>query len=497
MKPQDVDIIIQDGFIVTMDGQNRLIENGSVAVIGSKIAAIGPKKDISEQYQAKKVLSARNKIIMPGLVDTYGHAGHGMIKAVHRPDIGWPSGRLYFHATDEQWWYAEGLLSGLERLKFGVTTGYTVIGGTPARADDPVYAEKQCQAIEEIGTRGMIGIGPPDPHVSHLPEPWSATRWHNGEAREVRFSFDDALKTSEIVVKNWNKNANERIHVSIHYPYLFGRQAAHPRIPFEYNDSLVPEMMKCSRKVREAADRHNVLIHTHIFVGSVSYGLKKFGRDYVDYLLHTPVAFAHSNGLFPEEIEVLGEKHAGICVAPYTHENLNYGVCPVIELSKAGCNISIVTDGTAPYSSYDLFKEISRAIWAQWDYYKDQSVLPPGRALRMVTIEAAKVLGLDHLIGSLEVGKRADIILVDFNQPHLTPSVFVPRLLTHYVNGNDVDTVLVDGKILMENRQVLSVDERTILEQAREEAQKSFKLIDIAPFLKTDRTFWEGCRYEE
>jgi cytosine/adenosine deaminase-related metal-dependent hydrolase len=420
-----------------------------------------------------------------------------MIKAIYRPDIGWPTNQLYFHATDERWWHVEGLLSALERLKFGVTTGYTVVGGTPARIDDPIYAERQAQAVDEIGIRAMIGVGPPDPHVSHLAKPWSATKWKNGKPTDVLFSFEDAMDNTISVIRKWHKKADQRIHVSIHYPYLFGRQAAHPRIPFVYNDSLIPEMIRRSRQVREAADHHNVLLHTHIFYGSIAYGMEKFGREYVDYLMHTPVAFAHSNGLLPEEIEILGEKKAGICVAPYTHENLNYGVCPVIELLKSGCNVSIATDGTAPYCSYDLFKEISRAIWAQWVQYKDQSLLPPGKALRMVTIDAAKVLGLDQLTGSLEIGKRADVILVDLNQPHLTPSVMIPRLLTHYVNGKDVETVLVDGRILMENREVKCADESKILAMARKEAEKSFELIDLAPYLIMGRNFWQGYRYAD
>jgi cytosine/adenosine deaminase-related metal-dependent hydrolase len=490
-----VDLILEHGLVLTMDSQDRMIENGAVAILGDSIIAVGPQEEIVEKYQARKTISAERKVIMPGLVDTYGHAGHGMIKGIHHPDFGWPSSQLYFHATDETWWYAEGRLSALERLKFGVTTGYTVIGATPPRMDDPIYAERQAQAVDEMGTRAVIGVGPPDPHVSHLPEPWSATQWQGDKARIIPFTFEDALVNSETVLREWHHHSNERIQVSLHYPYLFGRQAAHPRIPFEYHDGLVPEMIQRSSQIRELADRYQALIHSHIFAGSVAYGLEKFGREMTENLLRAPVAFAHANGLLPQEIELLGEMKTGICVVPYTHENLYYGVCPVIDLLKAGANVSIATDGTAPYCSYDLFKDISRAIWAQWDVHKDQKVLPPGKALRMVTIDAAKVLGMDHLIGSLEVGKRADLILIDFNQPHLTPAVLIPRLLTHYVTGKDVDTVLVDGKILMENRKVKTVNEQDVLDQAREAAHKSFERIDLNPYLAMGHQFWQGERY--
>jgi cytosine/adenosine deaminase-related metal-dependent hydrolase len=127
--------------------------------------------------------------------------------------------------------------------------------------------------------------------------------------------------------------------------------------------------------------------------------------------------------------------------------------------------------------------------------FKDQSVLPPGKALRMVTIDAARVLGIGHLVGSIEPGKRADIILVDFNRPHLVPGDLIPRMLVFYANGNDVESVIVDGKIVMQDRHVLSVDEQEVIQFAREEAQKAFDRHDIRDYLKMDQDFWTNWRY--
>ena len=215
----------------------------------------------------------------------------------------------------------------------------------------------------------------------------------------------------------------------------------------------------------------------------------------MDHLLNGKVAFAHSNGLHEEEIETLGRHQTGICVVPFTHENLLYGPCPIIELLQAGANVTIATDGTAPYCSYDLFKDISRAIWTQWDRFKDQTLLPAGKAMRMVTIDAARALGMDHLVGSLEIGKRADIIVVDFDRPHLVPSELIPRQLAFYANGNDVETVVVNGKILMQKRNVLSVSEKEIVEMARQEAQDAFARTDISRHLEMDENFWTGWKY--
>ena len=185
----------------------------------------------------------------------------------------------------------------------------------------------------------------------------------------------------------------------------------------------------------------------------------------------------------------MGQQKVNVALVPYTAENIVHGPCPAIELLQAGANVAITTDGTAPYCSYDLFKEISRAMWAQWQRLGDFRLLPAGKALRMVTIDAARALGLDDQIGSLEVGKKADIILVDLDRPHLVPNSTVPRLLAFYANGNDVDTVLVDGRILMQDRVVQTVDEKAVLDTAREEAARAFERFDVAPYLETGGRF--------
>ncbi len=489
-------LIIENGTVITMDNNNRILTNGVVVIKGNTIIDVGNHDAIRSKYTSEQIIDATNKVVMPGLVDTYGHAGHGMIKGIHHPKHGWPTGTFYFNSTTEDWWHAEGMLSAVERLRFGVTTGLTVVGATPAPMDSTVFASSQAQSAGKVGVRSVIAVGPPDPLISHLPDPWCGTFWQNNKPVKKNFSFRDAIENTIKIIQDWNHSLDERIQVALHYPYLFGRQAAHPRIPFVYNpEEHVPIMIEKADEIKSLADQYQVLLHSHAFAGSVSFALKHYGKERVDRFLGGKVAFAHCNGLAEEEIETLGSHAAGICVVPFTHENILYGPCPVIELLKQGANVSISTDGTAPYCSYDLFKDIPRAIWAQWMRFKDQSVFPPGKALRMVTIDAAKVLGMEHLIGSLEPGKRADIILIDFNRPHLVPGELIPRMLVFYTNGNDVETVIVNGKIVMQDRQVLSVDEKEVIQSAREEAQKAFERQDISSYLEMDQDFWMNWKY--
>ncbi len=211
-------------------------------------------------------------------------------------------------------------------------------------------------------------------------------------------------------------------------------------------------MIDRAEEVVDLARRHDVLLHSHAFVGSVDFAWTHYGEARVRRFLGPKTLFAHSNGLGPAEVAILGETGTGIAVVPYTHENLWYGPCPAVALLRAGANVTIATDGTAPYASYDLLRELPRAVWAQWSLLDDQAVLPPGKVLRMATIDAAHALGLGDEIGSLEVGKRADLILINLDRPHLTPQTNVPRQLVFFANGADVATVIVDGRTVLEDR---------------------------------------------
>lgn len=495
MKEQ-VDTLILDGFLLAMDGAGTMMERGGLAIQGDRIIAVDTAERVRERYSADRVIDATRKAIMPGLVDTYGHAGHGLIGGFHHPLHGWPAGRLYWHATTDRWWYAEAQLAATERLRFGVTTGTSIIGSTPARTDSPVFGIRNAEAYAKVGIRGVLGVGPPDPFVPHISSPWSGSFLEDGEWVWKGFTYEEAVANSVEVAEKWHMGADGRIRIALAPPYLFGRHTT-SRYGHRYGPDDIPVMVEKAEEIRGLADRLGVQIHTHIFGGSVDFALEHFGRERVERLLGPDVVVAHGNGLKPSEVEVIGRTRTNVATAPSTAENMWYGYPPVVELLEAGANVTISTDGSAPRFSFDLFKDIPRAMWHQWMRFKTQAVLPGGKALRMVTIDAAKALGLDDEVGSLEPGKKADVILIDLDRPHLTPTTYVPHLLTFYVNGNDVDTVLVDGRVLMEGKRILSVDVHEVMELAREEAEKAYELIDLEDFRPSDKEFWHGTRYKE
>lgn len=492
---EKVDILIKGGILLTMDMDGTMYEDGALAVNEGKIVEVGKTALLEKKYSSEKVIDSKRKAIMPGLIDTYGHSGHGLIGGFHHPRHGWPAGMLYWHVTTDKWWYAEAQLAALERLRFGVTTGASIVGSTPARTDSPIFGISNAEAYAKVGTKIVLGVGPPDLFIPHIQE-WKGSFYENGKWVKKEFTYEDAVRNSIEVIEKWHMGADGRVRIALAPPYILGRHTW-SRYTHKYEPEHVPVMKEKALEFRELADKYKVQIHSHIFGGTIDWAVENMGRETVDKVLGPDVVIAHGNGLTQTEVDVIASNKASVASSPSTGENLWYGYAPLVEMIKAGANCTIATDGSAPRFSFDLFKDISRGMWHQWIKHDTQAVLPGGKALRMVTIDAAKALQMDHLTGSLEVGKQADIILVDLNKPHLTPTTYIPHQLCFYTNGHDVDTTIIDGKIVMEGTKVLSVDSQEVMDFARVEAQKAIDLIDLDDFRPNDKTFWHGSKYEE
>lgn len=495
-QPQAIDVLIHGGFVMTMDGEDRVIEDGAVAVSGDRIVAVDSREALERRYVPARRLGGRHTIVMPGLVDAYAHAGHGMIKAIYDPHLGWPASEIYFNASTPEWWEADALLTGLERLTFGVTTGHSTLGATPARADDPVYAEAHVRGVARIGTRDVLGMGPPDPFFGHLPKPWKAIDWRSGEPREVPFTYDHCMEVSADVVERFHGAHDGRVTVCLAIPYLCGMSpmtmtGSHH---YRYGADDIREVVRRGREAQAFAEQHGVIIHTHAARGSFEYLERRAGRDDVAALLGPNVVIAHGHGLTLADIDLVAAADAAVVWVPFGSWGTKVGPAPVPELLRANVRTCIATDGAAPFHVSDLFVDVHRAMFLIAEHYHDSSLLPAGKALRMITIDAAAVLGMDDAIGSLEVGKKADVIVIDGDQPHMTPFVMPSQLVSFFARGNDVRDVVVDGNVLMEDRRVLSVDRDDVLDTARREAAKAFERVDITPYVTTSREFWRGWR---
>jgi 5-methylthioadenosine/S-adenosylhomocysteine deaminase len=482
------DLLVLGGAVVTVDASDRVIEDGAIAIAKGRIVAIGARGEIEAAYQAPEILRADDCAVLPGLVDAYAHAGHGMIRGIFDPETGWPAFPLYWRHTTPQWWRAEARLSALERLMAGVTTGMSVIGATPARADDTVFSDVNAEAYLEAGLSLVLGVGPPDPVFPHLPEPFEGGFLVDDKWERRGFTYQDAIAVTRNVIARWHGAGAGRVRVALAAPYLFGRHVEHLRTPHRLPDAGdAPVMLAHAREMRALADETGVLIHTHMFRGSVAFARRTFGDAETTRLLGPDVAVAHANGLADDEVAMLGARGCGIASVAYTHENLWYGVAPIAKLAAAGCPVAVTTDGAAPYTSLDLWREMARARWNQWLVGGDQRVLAPEQLLRMVTIDAARVLNVSERVGSLEPGKDADLILVDLSGPHLGPVADLASSLVGYATSADVRTVIAKGEVLLRDRRALRVDRAAIVAEAREQAAKALARIDMSAYRRGRR----------
>lgn len=476
-----IDILITGGILITMDPDRQVIENGAIAVKDDRIVDLGTTGELVAKYSAEKTIDAKRMVVMPGLIDGHAHAGHGLVKTMGGGQTGvWFQAceKIYSEGSTEEFWYAEALLSALERVKCGTTCGVSLLGGGPdlMRTDNPAYGDRHCEAVEQVGIRSFLAVGPCRP-----PFPRKFSRWHGQSRRDTMISFEDQLATCETLIQRWNKRNDQQINICISFPVYQSNLAA--------NDLPLEELKAQAQAIRGLRQKYGILFTQDGHTG----GTIKFAHDQLNLL--GPDAFmSHSIDLTAEEIELCRLTDTRIVHNPSAIMSIK-GRCPVPELLDAGVTVMLGSDGTAPDRSSDMFRHMFQCMHYHRTYYHDSGYLPPGKVLEMVTIDAARGLGLEKELGSLEIGKKADIILVDMFKPHLYPPNMPVFRIVHFANGADVDTVIVNGKILMESRIVKTVNEGEVLALAQRETEVMLDRTQLRDLLRTPERFWGHSRY--
>jgi cytosine/adenosine deaminase-related metal-dependent hydrolase len=470
------DILIHDTTVVTMDADRRLLRSASVGITGQDITFVGPASDVT-QASAGRIIPGADRLVMPGLIDAHAHAGHGLTKTLAEGGIGLETGwdefmeTIYFRGTTLDFWASEARLTGLERLKFGVTTGLNMLGSYP-RYDDLAYAEAHVDGMAEVGVRDILGIGPPNP-----PYPKRFLSFEETAAqREQVLSHEEAFKQTREAVMRFN---NTRGGLTFCYPTPSG---------VGYREGLSrEELVRQNAAMKAIADEFDTPVHGHAYRGDVRYAFEHFD------ILGPSLSLAHVTGIDEEEIRILADTGTHVCSGPHTHAVIR-ARCPVVELLNSGVNVAFCSDASAPDRTYDLFEKVRIGLMLHRSHFRDPAVLPAGKALEMVTIDAARALGLERMLGSVAVGKRADLILINTRQPHLYPIWQEPLRLVYQVSGHDVDTAIVNGRVLMENRKVLTINEDAVLREAQTEALKMLERTKFQQSASLPERFW-GCAH--
>jgi cytosine/adenosine deaminase-related metal-dependent hydrolase len=474
--PQPADILITGGTIITMDTERRVLENAAIAIVGDRIEAIGPTEELAATFDAEQVIDASRTVVMPGLIDGHGHAGHGLVKSLGTDTGEWYRAceLIYAQGSTEGFWRADALLTAVERLRFGVTTGLTFFGGGDSvmRTDDPRYGDAYLRAIEDVGVRWFLAVGPRRP-----PFPRTYTHWDGDRRSDVQVSFEQQLETTETLIQRWHGKADGRINIAVMFP------THHPENG-PLSDADLQDLVRRTQATRDLSRQYGLLFTQD----GHARGTVKFAHEVLG-ILGPDALLSHATELTDEEIEICSQTNTRIVHNPSAIASIR-GRCPVTELQAAGVTVMLGSDGVAPDRSYDMFRHMFQAMRYHRFHFRDPSYLPAGKVLEMATIDAARALGLEGEIGSLEPGKKADIILIDMFRPHLYPPNMPLYRVAYFANGNDVETVIVNGEVLMLNRQVMTVNEVEVLEMAQHEIDAALDRTGLQHLVATPEGFW-------
>lgn len=446
------DLLLLHGTVVTMDPSRAIIEDGAVAISDDRIVAVGASADLLALYPGHRQIDCTGKAVIPGLVDAHGHAGHSLVKTLgaDTPSV-WMRivTPMYFHYTTPEFWLADGYISAVNRLQMGVTTSVSVVGSAP-RSDDPIFAINQTRGYADVGLRDIVCTGP-----AGLPWPHPTTRWVDGKPTRHSVSFDELMAGVEAVIETVNGTHDGRIKAFVTpFTILPSIDPSNPTTPDRATRATAEDRMQ-GRRVKELAAKYRTRIHSDAFAGHV----RLAWQDPETAILGPNVHLQHCIGLSLDEVDILVETGTSMTHSPG-------GRAPVIEMLQRGVNVAITTDGAAPWATFDLLQAAKLAQLAHRWRNQDAYLLPPGKLFEMITIDAARALGMADEVGSLEVGKKADVTIVNLRQAHLVPNWMVIHRLILQAVGQDVETVIVDGKVLMEDRRVLTVDVEAVLAEA-------------------------------
>lgn len=422
-------LLIRQATLVTVNVIDEVLSTADLAIENDRIVGVG---HIPAGFVPDRIMEGHDKIVLPGMINTHTHLSMTLMRNYADDLAFWP-------------WLMERIKPLEDHLcpedvRVGARLGLVELirGGTTCFHDMYFHLDQVAEEVVSSGLRACL---------------CGALFDHSGQGEEL-------LQTALQLYQNWQGSAEGRITVGlgVHSTYL------------------------CSpgylREIRQEAQRLQTHLHLHLSETEreVQESQRQHGVSPVQLLadlgcLEVPVIAAHGIYLDEADQRLLRESKVSIAHNPSSNLKLANGVAPVPRLLEQGINVSLGTDGAASNNNLNLFEEMHLAALLQKWACRNAEALPARQVVRMATIQGARALGLEHELGSLEVGKKADLILIDAAQPHLAPRHDPLALLVYSAQAADVCTVLVNGQILMEDRQLTTLDQTALLAQAEQQTQ--------------------------
>jgi 5-methylthioadenosine/S-adenosylhomocysteine deaminase len=426
-----VDLIVRGGKFVTMDASRRVIEDGAVAIEGGRIVAIGNRAEVDAKYTATETIDATGKVIIPGLINTHTHVPMTLFRGL-ADDLDLQEWLTKYIFPAE----AKNVTEDFVRTGTQLGLAEMIRGGTTTYCDMYYFEDAIADETARAGVRGLLGET-----VIDFPVADNKTN-------------EQAMAYVERFVKKWQGNPLITPAIAPHAPY-----------------TVSEEHLKA---VRAFSDRTGapVVIHVAETRKEVEDIEKKYGARPVAYLarigfLNNRVVAAHVVWANQEEIALLKRLGVGVAHNPQSNMKLASGVAPVPQMLNEDVAVGLGTDGAASNNDLNMWEEMDTAAKLHKVTTGDPKVVSAQQAFEMATIRGARALHLDNQIGSLEVGKRADLCIVDLDDLSQTPLYNIYSHLVYATKADDVRTVIIEGRVVMRDRRLLTLDENGIKMRAR------------------------------
>lgn len=426
MAGEQVDLLLSGAVVLTMDRRERVLHDGAVAIRGDKIIAVGPTAELGARYRAAQWLDTPCGLLMPGLVNAHTHVAMSCFRGLadDLPLMTW---------LQEHIFPAEAKLDGeLVYQATLLTMAEMIRSGTTSFCDMYLFAADVARAADQAGLRAWIG--------------------------EVLYDFPSPCY-------------GELASGFKHLEKMLGDYQGHPRLTITVDPHAVytcaPELLQ---KLHKIACRYDTLYHIHLAetADEVAGCRRQYGCHPVTHLARLGVldertVAAHGVWLEQAEIATLAGSGARVIHCPESNMKLASGVAPLPALLAAGVTVGLGSDGAASNNDVDLFGEMDMAAKLHKVFHRDPTVLDAGTVLGLATRGGAAALGVSEQLGSLEAGKLADCIVVDLAKPHLTPLYNPVSQLVYAARGADVRHSVIAGRLVMQDRQLLTIDEEQLL----------------------------------
>jgi 5-methylthioadenosine/S-adenosylhomocysteine deaminase len=421
--------LITNAYVLDMVGDTANIEKKDILINNNIIEKV--EKDIDKNIEIDEKINAKNMLVMPGFVNTHTHLAMSIFRG-YKTDkklMDWLENAIFpvedkLKPEDIYW---NSYLSCLEMIKSGTTTCNDMYFGM----------NKTVEAINDTGLRAVVAWCIKDDSIK-----------------------DKVEKTREYAnIYNNDKNSKIKIYVSADAPHTCN-----------------PDTIKlCVDLAKEL----NTGLHIHLAetLDEETKIKSRYGKRSTEYLndlnvFDVPVVLAHGIYISDSDIEILKHINGGISHNPISNCKLSSGICNVVKLRKNGINIGLGTDGIGSTTTMDMFEEMKTAAYLQKVNTMEPSSIQAYDILKMATIEGAKVLGMDKQIGTIEPGKKADMIFIKTDKLHMCPENDICANLVYSSNGADVESAMIDGKIIMQNRKMINLDEKEVMHQVKKIAKR-------------------------